>query len=59
MDNSGFELITDLCLADYLVSSGKGFFGKVRFRVKDCPWFVSDTMEHDIRWTLDELAKGL
>ena len=35
MDNSGFELFTDLCLADFLVSSGAA--AKVRMRVKDLP----------------------
>ena len=27
----------------------------VRFRVKDQSWFVSDTMDKDIWWTLEQL----
>eukprot|EP00092_Neocalanus_flemingeri_P068092 GFUD01083156.1.p1 GENE.GFUD01083156.1~~GFUD01083156.1.p1 ORF type:complete len:451 (-),score=169.54 GFUD01083156.1:83-1435(-) len=57
MDNSGFELFTDLCLADFLVSCGAA--SKVRMRVKDQPWFVSDTTMHDITWTLNQLARGV
>ena len=54
MDNSGFELFTDLCLADFLVTSGAA--GKVRMRIKDQPWFVSDTTTADITWTLGQLT---
>jgi len=57
MDNSGFELFTDLCLADFLVSSGVAT--KVRMRVKDQPWFVSDTTIPDITWTINQLSMGL
>jgi len=56
MDNSGFELFTDLCLADFLVTCGAA--AKVRMRVKDQPWFVSDTTPHDITWTMNQLARG-
>merc|ERR1711936_291741 len=56
MDNSGFELFTDLCLADFLVTSGVA--AKVRMRIKDQPWFVSDTTSHDLSWTLNQLARG-
>jgi len=57
MDNSGFELFTDLCLADFLVSSGVA--AQVRMRVKDQPWFVSDTTIPDITWTINQLSMGL
>jgi len=57
MDNSGFELFTDLCLADFLVTSGVA--AKVRMRVKDQPWFVSDTTIPDITWTINQLSMGL
>jgi len=57
MDNSGFELFTDLCLADFLVSSGVA--SKVRMRVKDQPWFVSDTTIPDITWTINQMSMGL
>ena len=54
MDNSGFELFTDLCLADFLMTSG--VVRRIRMRIKDQPWFVSDTTPTDITWTLDQLA---
>eukprot|EP00095_Tigriopus_kingsejongensis_P000479 maker-scaffold1054_size66621-snap-gene-0.10 protein:Tk00479 transcript:maker-scaffold1054_size66621-snap-gene-0.10-mRNA-1 annotation:"upf0364 protein c6orf211 homolog" len=56
LDNVGFELMSDLVLADYLIFSGLA--KKIRLRVKAQPWFVSDTMRHDIQWTLDTLEKG-
>jgi hypothetical protein len=56
MDNAGFELMSDLCLADYLISTKT--VNKVRFRVKNQPWFVSDTMPNDINWLFDEMAQG-
>ena len=55
MDNSGFELFTDLCLADFLVTCGAS--AKVRMRVKNQPWFVSDTTPHDITWTMNQLNR--
>jgi hypothetical protein len=54
MDNSGFELFTDMCLADFLVTSGKA--AVVRMRIKDQPWFVSDTTPRDLSWTIKKLA---
>eukprot|EP00088_Acartia_fossae_P041886 TRINITY_DN4384_c0_g1_i1.p1 TRINITY_DN4384_c0_g1~~TRINITY_DN4384_c0_g1_i1.p1 ORF type:complete len:442 (-),score=79.47 TRINITY_DN4384_c0_g1_i1:201-1526(-) len=56
MDNAGFELFTDLCLADYLVTSN--LVKKVRFRLKNQPWFVSDTNPHDFHWCLDTLSNN-
>ena len=32
---------------------------KVRMRVKDQPWFVSDTTIPDITWTINQLSMGL
>ena len=54
MDNCGFELFTDLCLADFLVTSGAA--ARVRLRIKDQPWFVSDTTAADLEWSLAQLA---
>ena len=54
MDNSGFELFTDLCLADFMVTSGVA--SKVRLRIKNQPWFVSDTTPRDLAWSLERLA---
>ena len=45
LDNSGFELITDLVLADFLLSSKLAT--KIHFYGKTIPWFVSDTTLHD------------
>lgn len=53
MDNAGYELFTDLCLADFLISCKKA--KQVRFRVKDQPWFVSDTTQGDFEWTINQL----
>jgi len=57
MDNSGFELFTDLCLADFLVSSKVA--DKVRMRIKDQPWFVSDTTPTDLNWSLAKLVEDV
>merc|ERR1711874_156576 len=43
------------CLADFLASSGLA--RQVRMRIKDMPWFVSDTTRQDFDWVLDSLAR--
>ncbi|KAH8299919.1 hypothetical protein KR044_007436 [Drosophila immigrans] len=53
-DNAGYELYTDLILAEYIID--KGLAQKVRFNVKAIPWFISDVMTHDYHWTLQFLA---
>ncbi|XP_034106574.1 damage-control phosphatase ARMT1 [Drosophila albomicans] len=53
-DNAGYELYTDLILAEYIID--KGLAKKVRFNVKAIPWFISDVMSHDYHWTLQFLA---
>ncbi|XP_056150756.1 damage-control phosphatase ARMT1 [Lampris incognitus] len=50
LDNAGFELVTDLVLADFLVTSGLAH--KVCFHGKSIPWFVSDVTANDFRWTI-------
>ncbi|KAG9347646.1 hypothetical protein JZ751_005218 [Albula glossodonta] len=50
LDNAGFELVTDLIFADFLVSSGLA--SKVCFHGKSMPWFVSDTTKEDFHWTI-------
>ena len=50
LDNAGFELITDLVLAHFLISSGLA--REVRFHGKSIPWFVSDVTAHDFQWTI-------
>ncbi|KAL7388022.1 hypothetical protein ABVT39_005526 [Epinephelus coioides] len=50
LDNAGFELVTDLVLADFLVSSG--LVHEVHFHGKCLPWFVSDVTANDFQWTI-------
>ncbi|KAL0967785.1 hypothetical protein UPYG_G00256890 [Umbra pygmaea] len=50
LDNAGFELVTDLVLADFLISSGLA--KEVRFHGKSIPWFVSDVTANDFQWTI-------
>eukprot|EP00550_Attheya_septentrionalis_P013413 CAMPEP_0198306982 /NCGR_PEP_ID=MMETSP1449-20131203/58688_1 /TAXON_ID=420275 /ORGANISM="Attheya septentrionalis, Strain CCMP2084" /LENGTH=507 /DNA_ID=CAMNT_0044009543 /DNA_START=22 /DNA_END=1545 /DNA_ORIENTATION=+ len=55
VDNAGFELITDLALADYLIQSG--IAKCVTFQLKSHPTFVSDAMEKDLRMHVDHYAE--
>lgn len=55
LDNAGFELFTDLCLADFLVS--KRLCSRVNLHVKSMPWFVSDAMKSDFHWLLEQLSE--
>lgn len=48
-DNAGFELIGDLCLADYLLGSGAA--GSVHLHLKLHPTFVSDALIQDVEAT--------
>lgn len=50
LDNSAYELFTDLCLAAFLTE--KKFTNKIRFYVKRYPWFVSDVTVNDFHWTV-------
>jgi uncharacterized protein with ATP-grasp and redox domains len=54
VDNAGFELVGDLCLADYLLSAGTA--SQVHLHLKAHPTFVSDAMPVDVRHTMDTLA---
>jgi hypothetical protein len=51
VDNAGFELVTDLALAQHLVESG--IAKVVTFQLKSHPTFVSDALEKDLRETVD------
>ncbi|XP_053679891.1 damage-control phosphatase ARMT1-like [Anopheles nili] len=53
-DNSGYELFTDLCLADFIVHHKLA--PKVCFNVKAIPWYISDVTPKDLQWTLDTFA---
>lgn len=50
LDNAGFELVSDLCLADVLLSSGLA--RKVVLRPKAYPVYVSDAMVKDVEYVL-------
>ena len=54
VDNAGFELVSDLALADHLASSGVAKV--VTFRLKGHPTFVSDALEKDLRETVEHYA---
>ncbi|CAD6984218.1 unnamed protein product, partial [Tilletia controversa] len=53
LDNSGFELYTDLLFADWLLSTGK--VREVVFHPKNMPWFVSDVNPSDFRHIITAL----
>jgi len=54
VDNAGFELVTDLALADHLVASGVARV--VTFQLKGHPTFVSDALEKDLLETVQHYA---
>ncbi len=55
-DNIGTDLIYDLTLTDYLLSSG--WAAKVVFHLKDAPFFVSDAMPKDARDTIQAMQSS-
>lgn len=56
VDNAGFELFCDLCLADFFVETGLA--DVVHLQLKAHPTFVSDAMEKDAKWTIEFLQRG-
>lgn len=54
VDNAGFELVCDLCLADFLLASQAAKI--VYLHLKSHPTFVSDATIKDVHDTLDVLA---
>ncbi len=54
VDNAGFELVCDLCLVDFLLSSGLA--NQVYLHLKPHPTFVSDAMIKDVYYTTSFLA---
>lgn len=54
-DNAGFELFSDLCLADYLMTSKRAI--SVFIHLKGHPTFVSDAMAKDVADTIDFLGR--
>ena len=54
LDNCGYELVTDVCLSLVLLQSG--LVSRLSVYTKTRPWFVSDTMLHDIDMLHDWLG---
>ncbi|KAL3274871.1 hypothetical protein HHI36_019653 [Cryptolaemus montrouzieri] len=55
-DNVGFDLFLELCVADFLYTN---YYARtLHFHVKHIPWFISDTMEKDIYWMIQQLSKN-
>jgi len=54
IDNAGFELVTDLALADHLIASRVA--QTVTFQLKSHPTFVSDALEKDLLETVEHYA---
>lgn len=55
MDNSAYELFTDLCLADFFITYG--IADTVVFHGKIIPWYVSDVTKEDFEQFLNRLEK--
>ncbi|KAI8477680.1 amine oxidase, partial [Branchiostoma belcheri] len=53
VDNAGFELFSDLVLAELLLVTKLA--DVIHFHLKAMPWFVSDATREDFMWTLDVL----
>lgn len=56
LDNAGYELFTDLCLATYLISIKLA--EKIRIYVKKTPWFISDVTKADFYWMIRRIAES-
>ena len=54
LDNVGLELISDLCLAEWLLSAGLA--DVIHLHFKQLPWFVSDALISDVHWTLQQMV---
>jgi uncharacterized protein with ATP-grasp and redox domains len=50
-DNAGFELVCDLCLLDFLLTSG--LVNQVKLHLKPHPTFVSDATIKDVHHTVE------
>ena len=56
LDNAGFELLTDLVFASFLLTSG--ITERVHLHGKRIPWFVSDVTSSDLKDLLDGFTNG-
>ncbi|XP_026823299.1 protein-glutamate O-methyltransferase-like [Rhopalosiphum maidis] len=55
LDNSAYELFTDMCLAHFFITYG--FAETVVFHGKSIPWYVSDVTRPDFEHFLNRLVK--
>ena len=53
LDNVGLELVSDLCLAEWLLTAGMA--DCIHLHFKQLPWFVSDALKTDLNWTLQQM----
>lgn len=53
-DNAGYEMFTDFCLADFLITHKLA--EKICFNIKAIPWFISDTTPNDLQWIIQSLV---
>ena len=56
LDNAGFELLTDLVFASYLIESG--YAKKIVLHGKRMPWFVSDVNLEDLKFLIEGFANS-
>ena len=56
LDNSGLELFSDLCFADWLLTVGLA--DKVMLHFKKMPWFISDATIIDFDWMVGHLLEA-
>ena len=56
LDNAGFEFLTDLIYASYLLDFGLA--ESVVLHTKEFPWFVSDVTPTDVETTLENLESS-
>ncbi|XP_053405223.1 damage-control phosphatase ARMT1-like isoform X2 [Mercenaria mercenaria] len=56
LDNAGFELVTDLCLAEFLMSAKLA--SSVHLHAKAFPWFVSDVTKDDLDYTFQHFMQN-
>ena len=55
-DNSGYELLVDFILADFILEHNLA--PKIHFQVKSIPWFISDVLTTDFNWILEKLRSS-
>ena len=56
LDNSGYELFGDMCLAEVVLRATK--VSSVTLHMKSLPWFGSDVTDYDLNFLLESL-KGI